>query len=110
MSAEAVNTLLANLAQMPALQGMFDLRTLFVLLAKRMGLTNVDSIPTPSQAQIDLIQSAKSPTVDSGDTSSSQTAPTNQPVLQDTGVANATAIVNAQQQAQPNMAATPLKN
>ena len=110
MSADAVNTLLANLAQMPALQGMFDLRTLFVLLAKRMGLTNVDSIPTPSQAQIDLIQSAKSPTVDSGDTSSSQTAPTNQPVLQDTGVANATAIVNAQQQAQPNMAATPLKN
>lgn len=104
MSADAVNTLLANLAQMPALQGMFDLRTLFILLAKRMGLTSVESIPTPSQAQIDLIESAKTPTVGGG--SSTSAAPT--PAPQDPGVANATAISDAQQQAQPNIAATPL--
>lgn len=76
MSADAVNTLLANLAQMPQLQGMFDLRTLFTLLAKKLGLNNVDSIPTPSQSQQILMQTLNSPGVSGGGAATPQTSAT----------------------------------
>ena len=59
VSPDAVGTLLGNLAQIPALQQLYDLRTLFSMFAAALGVPNIDSVPTPSVAQQQMMALAQ---------------------------------------------------
>lgn len=59
VSPDAIGTLLSNVAQIPALQMLYDLRTLFNLFATSLGVTNIDSVPTPDVAQQQLVRLAQ---------------------------------------------------
>ena len=59
ISPDAVGTLLSNVAQIPALQQLYDLRALFNLFATSLGVPNIDSIPTPDVAQQQLARLAQ---------------------------------------------------
>ena len=63
ISPDAVGTLLSNVAQIPALQQLYDLRSLFNLFATSLGVPNIDNIPTPTVAQQQLMRLAQDPTV-----------------------------------------------
>lgn len=51
---DAASALMTMVTQIPPLQGLYDLRTLFALLGRTLGVEDIDKIPTPDAAQMQL--------------------------------------------------------
>lgn len=56
---EAASALMTMVTQIPPLQALYDLRTLFALLGRTLGVEDIDKIPTPDVAQQQLQAAAQ---------------------------------------------------
>ena len=56
---EAASAMMTMVTQIPPLQGLYDLRTLFAMFGRSLGLEDMDKIPTPDVAQQQLQAAAQ---------------------------------------------------
>lgn len=111
VSPDAVGTLLGNLAQIPALQMLYDMRTLFNMFATSLGVPNIDSVPMPSVAQEQLMQLAQAAQAGGGTAPATNTTSTNgaaAPTGVNNSAASPAARLAAQQAAQQATQANPV--